>query len=1202
MKKRGKTARILFGILFLFILFHAEETFSQNKFVTLDYKDATFMEVINAFQKQTGVKFLYNVEKVKDKRCKDLGLHNVPVDQAIQIVLGAYGFTYSMVEGVVVVNEALNSTTPKNSQVRVITGKIVSKSGEPLPGVTIMVKGTPIGIASDINGNFSLMLPGNEIQTLVFSFVGMETKEVVCKDEKPLTVVLEYLTTELEEAVVTTGYQSINRRDMVGSYTAVKADDIMMPAYNSIDQMLQGKIPGLVMMNTSSRVGRAPKINIRGTSTILGNSDPLWVVDGIIQSDPLPFDVSSAMTEDLSQMIGNQISWLNPADIEMITVLKDASATAVYGSKASNGVIVITTKKGHADRQSVRYSGNFSFRTRPNYGMFDYMDSKERIHFSKEAYDAGVRYENEPLPQTYTYEGLMRLFNERQISEEYFTQRIAELEMMNTDWFDLLTQNSFSQSHNLSLSGGTKKLTYSASLGYSKSKGVEIGNELDQLTARLNINARLMKNLRLDFSLMGSRSNNKGFGPGVNPMSYATTTNRAIPAFEANGDYAYYKMYSNYKFNSSPQELSYNILNEMENSYANNKSSRLDINMNLDWQITTWLTYQVVAGIADSGNESESFAGEKTNYIAKNYRGYDYGAALPDSDLFKAAMLPFGGELFTSNARAVTYNMQHKLLLTKTFHSDHRINAMLGVEIRSIDNKNESNTVWGYVPNRGEKLVKPTPITDLVPIGVVIPGSSWGILEDLYNGKWSNQSRTDNYFSFFATLAYSLKNKYVFNANVRSDASNRFGQDVSKRYDPTYSFGVSWRVAKENFIKDHLYWLDQLNFRATWGIQGNVVNTLSPDLIVSQSGVNDIFKQYMLTITSLPNPLLKWERTKTWNFGLDMQLFKALTMSLEYYGKTSNAIVSQDIAMEYGKPTMQMNGGHIANHGVEFSMNITPFQRKDFAWTIGINASKNWNKSNSESAVIKSDVINKSSFLSNEGNRLLKKGYPVTGFWSYNFAGLNPENGYPTFNLIDVPEGQRDRAVDPTTFLTYSGQTDPYFTGGLNTRVRYKSFSLGADFSLLLGGKTRLPNPYANFGNLGKLPDPYYNLSKDLNKRWKKTGDENHTIIPALFTSINEGKDYNATLPDMDIVSIYEMWANSDAMVVSSSFLRCTQISLTYNMASKLCSKFGATTCSITANINNPFVIADKRFNGFDPELKNSVQPKIFSFGLSVGF
>lgn len=271
---------------------------------------------------------------------------------------------------------------------------------------------------------------------------------------KPVTIILEPEEAQLDEVVVT-GYQSINRRDMVGSYTTVKAADIMMPAYNSIDQMLQGKIPGMVVVNSSSRIGSSPKITIRGTSTIFGNTDPLWVVDGIIQPDPLPIDASSAVTEDMKNLIGNQISWLNPADIETITVLKDASATAIYGSKASNGVIVITTKKGSAERTSIRYSTNLSFRARPNYGMFNFMNSKERIQFSKEAYDAGIRYQSDPLPQIYTYEGLMAMYNNRQISEENFMKQMEYLETCNTDWFDILCRNSVSHSHNLSITGGS---------------------------------------------------------------------------------------------------------------------------------------------------------------------------------------------------------------------------------------------------------------------------------------------------------------------------------------------------------------------------------------------------------------------------------------------------------------------------------------------------------------------------------------------------------------------------------------------------------------------------------------------------------------------------------------------------------------------------------------------------------------------------
>ena len=1196
MKKKGRIMQVLASFLFLFVLLTCHMNLkAQGKAVNMNYKEVSFVEAINSFRQQTGVKFLYNLEKVKDKRCKDLVLKNVPVNKAIETVLKHFGLTYSMVEGVVVVKET-EETSPTTST-HTITGKVVDQAGNPLPGVTVIIKGTKSGVATDVNGNFTITLNEQKEQTLIFSFVGMQTKEVSCMAGKTVTVILEPEEAQLDEVVVT-GYQSINRRDMVGSYTTVKAADIMMPAYNSIDQMLQGKIPGMVVVNSSSRIGSSPKITIRGTSTIFGNTDPLWVVDGIIQPDPLPIDASSAVTEDMKNLIGNQISWLNPADIETITVLKDASATAIYGSKASNGVIVITTKKGSAERTSIRYSTNLSFRARPNYGMFNFMNSKERIQFSKEAYDAGIRYQSDPLPQIYTYEGLMAMYNNRQISEENFMKQMEYLETCNTDWFDILCRNSVSHSHNLSITGGSQKVTYNASFGYSSSHGTQKGDDMTQFNARLNVNAQLLESLSVNFNLSNSFTDRKGYGPGVSPETYAKQTSRAIPFVDENGDRVFYKQYYEYKLNRTGQlEYGYNILNEMENSYSKNKAKNVNMSLNVNWNIVTWLQYQFVGSIAFNLNNSESFAGEKTSYIELNYRGYAYGSESSGSAKFKAALLPFGGELATNETNNTSYNMQHKIVFFKTIHEFHRINAMAGMEIRSEANKNNTNTVWGYVPERGEILVSPSKPTEIVPVGGVVP-ISWGALDKLYQGGWANTSITNNFVSFFATLAYSLKDRYVFNANIRSDASNRFGQDVNNQFDPTYSFGISWRIAEEEFIKNYLSWLNQLNLRATYGIQGNVVNSVSPDLIAQYRGIMEGYDEYYLSISSLPNPLLKWERTKIWNLGLDMQLFNGITMSFEYYGRRSNAIINQDIAQEYGIATMKLNGGRIHNHGIEYSINLTPYKRKDFAWTVGINASKNWNKAQNDDVRIKADKLTKDNFLNGSTDRLLKKGYPLSAFWSYSFAGLDPQTGYPTFNRIDFDEIDPD--IDPTTFLVYSGQKDPYFTGGVNTRVRYKSLSLGVDFSVLLGAKKRLPNPYANF-NYGKLPDPYHNLSKDLLKRWQKPGDEKHTIYPALYTSVEDV--YNIQLPDgTQSNSIYSMWANSDAMVVNASFLRCNQISVSWNMPPRICSKFGATNCSISANLNNPFVIGSNRFNGFDPELGDSVMPKIFSCGLSVGF
>lgn len=1092
---------------------------------------------------------------------------------------------------------------PDKGDTRYVRGTVVDAEGQPLPGASVKLRGSKAAVVTDIDGRFQLPVSTDESVQVQVSFLGMQGRTVRARAAgKQLRIVLEADPHMLDETtVVETGYNKLMRKDMVGSFTTVKADDIMMPAYTSIDQMLQGRVPGMIVENSSARVGTTPKITIRGTSTLLGNTDPLWVVDGVIQPDPIKIDLTSSLTSDIDNLLGNQISWLNPQDIETITVLKDASATAVYGSKASNGVIVVTTKKGKAERFSVRYSTNFSIRQRPNYGMFNYMNSLERIQFSKEAYDAGARYQSDPLPQIYTYEGLMAMYNKHQISEADFSKQMQFLETCNTDWLKLLCRNSLSQSHNLSVSGGTEKVTYNASFGYSNNHGTEKGNDYEQFTSRIGIGAQITRRLHVDLSMNGSFSTSDGYGAGVSPQSYALTTSRAIPAYDQNGSPVYYGQYYSYQYNKSDKNLisGYNIMNEMDNSYSQNKGNTFNLSLNIDYKITDWLTYQLSGSYSNRRNDSEAFAGERSSYIERNYRGYAYGTEKSGSDKFNAAMLPFGGELSTSSSHSTSYDLQNKLLFSKTFNDIHRINAMVAMQLMSTDSESEGNTVWGYIPERGQMLVQPTLPENITPIGGT-DEVGWGALKGLYNGKWRRNQITTNYLSYFATLAYSLNNRYVFNANMRQDASNRFGQDTNHQFNPTYSFGFSWRVAEEKFIKDKLPWLDQLNMRATYGIQGNVVNSISPELIASYgSGILSGYNEYYVTIASLPNPLLDWESTRTWNLGLDLSLFRRVSINFEYYGRRSNAIINQDVAAEYGMGKLKLNGGRIYNHGVELMVNTTLMSNKDFAWTLGFNASKNWNRSESADKVIRADEVSKSDFLSGNSSSPLKNGYPLSAFWSYSFAGLDHETGYPTFNNIDF-EGEGDPTVDPTTFLVYSGQSEPYFTGGFNTRIRYKAFSFGADFSVLLGSKKRLPNPYQNF-TMGKIPDPYYNLSKDLTRRWKQPGDEAHTIIPALYTSVLD--EYNLALPDGTLAnSRYDMWAYSDAMVVSGSFLRCTQLSLTYSLPKRLCQKFRATSLSVSGHINNLFVIASRRWNGFDPELGSSVQPKIFSFGLSVGF
>lgn len=981
MKKKGKSglypreklkllARFQRALLLLIFFSLPIVSFGQEKKFTFSFKHVPISTVYLHIEKNSDYSFVYNTQEVQRIGLKDYKFENASIREILDYCLKETDLTYEIRDKHIIIHRDYQKKGLE--EMVVVRGKVVGADDVVLPGVTVLLKGTVTGVTTDAEGKYSIFVP-KKGATLIFSFVGMKTKEVVCGDKREINVTMEEDVQAMEEVVVT-GYQTLRKSDVVGSVTTVKASDIMMPAYTSIDQMLQGRVAGMMVMNTSSRVGTSPKIRIRGTSTILGNQDPLWVVDGVIQPDPLPLNQNDMMVDDLKNILGNQISWLNPADIETITVLKDASATAIYGSKAANGVIVITTKRGQTDRMTVNYNGTFSFRTRPHYGLFNLMNSEERIQFSQEAFAAGAVYQNVPVESLNTYEGIMTLFYAKQISKEEAEMAIQRLGQTNTDWFKLLTRNSFSHNHNLSISGGSEKIVYNVSLGYSDQAGVEKDNDAKNLSGRINVGIELHPKVRVDMSLIGSVNRTWGYAAGVNPLEYATSTSRSVLAYDDVGNQYFQKLRANYRYNENLVLLGFNILNEMQHSYSKNKSSQINGNLNFSWDITPWLRYEFVGGINNNVGVSESYAGEQTHYVAKNYRGYDFGSEMFGSDKYKAAMLPSGGELYNGNSDVLGWNVQNKITFQKTLKEDHRINLLIGTEVSSTKTENRGQKIYGYVAERGESVIRPTPIKELVPIGNA-PVTGWGILEDLYDGAgWSRSTLTDNKFSLFATLAYSYKNRYVLNASIRNDASNRFGQDQNKRFDPTYSFGLSWNVAQEPWLNSISNILNQFNMRVSYGIQGNAVNSISPELILSMGTTKLYYGDYMSTIFRIPNPHLSWERTKIWNFGLDVQFIQWITMNLEHYTRTSNNIVNQRIALEYGREGTEVNGGRIVNSGVEYTLNITPIRTKNWAWTIGLNSSKNWNKAKTQSI----SEITLRDYLSGSSDKVLKEGYAVS--------------------------------------------------------------------------------------------------------------------------------------------------------------------------------------------------------------------------------
>lgn len=574
---------------------------SQEAKVTLDMKNVALTTVLEELGKQSKCDFFYNYALMQSKGMVNVKAENLELGKVLEELLPKLGLTFTFDQNVIVIREKVSDEKSKFVRVK---GYVYDIHKQGMPGVTVKVAGLPIGTSTNSKGWFVLDLPLQK-GSLEFSFVGYK-KQIIDFSQKTaqdtLYVTLEEDSQKMEEVVVT-GYQTVNRRDMVGAHKTLKASDILMPAYSSIDQMLQGQVAGLMVVNTSSRVGTSPKIKLRGTSTILGNQSPLWVVDGIVQEDPLELEVSSSMTQDLKDIIGSQVSWLNPMDIETITVLKDASATAIYGSKASNGVIVITTKKGKASQLTINYSGNMTINTRPNYGMFNYMNSKERIQFSQDVFNAGMRYSSEPFADPYTYEGAMQMYIAGDMTRDEFAKRKAFLETVNTDWFDLLTRSAVSHNHNLSFRGGNETITYNVSLGYSNSLGQEIGNESEKMTGRVSVDTRLHEKVRLNTMINVSSTETNAFGAGVNPMSYATTTSRAIPAYDEKGDPVYYNVSSMYSRYNSVKMLKYNFINERDNGGSTSRNFYASANLNFKWEILDGLSYEFVGGYTSNNHE-----------------------------------------------------------------------------------------------------------------------------------------------------------------------------------------------------------------------------------------------------------------------------------------------------------------------------------------------------------------------------------------------------------------------------------------------------------------------------------------------------------------------------------------------------------------------------------------------------------------------
>lgn len=1186
-----RTMKLSLILMFAFVLQLSANTKAQISKVSLDIKEGSINEIFNELTNQTGKVFFYNNEEIFSKKKISYKTENESLLIVLDSLAAFYGFSYKNVE-----NYYLISRKQKNQDQKkyiTLTGKVCSeKDGKVLPGVTVLVKGTNSGVSTDIYGKFEIKIPTSiKNPILRFSFIGMKSKEINVKGKKEIKVSLQEETSEIDEIVVT-GYQKIEKRKLSSSVISVKAEKLKENGVISIDNMIQGKLSGVTVMNQSATPGAAPKIRIRGSSSITGNREPVWVVDGIILEDPVKLSTADLNSMDKVNLIGNAISFINPEDIDRIDVLKDASATAIYGVKAANGVIVITTKKGKYGKPSFSYTNSTTFMDRPNYDIMSQMNSAERIEVSEEMHRRGLFF-SDYGPSRVGYEGALMDYWDKNISYADFRQRVKDLKETNTDWYDLLFRRVINQTHNISISGASDRTNYYVSVGFADQKGVDRDVNYKKYNAMMKVSTKLTNNLRLGFNLNTAVTENKRPHESIDLYQYAYETSRAIPMYNPDGSRHFYAAAEGFKdpyANRVSAPICFNILNELDHSgnSINNKMTFLTVN--LDWNIVTNLKYNCTFNLSKTTSNMESWIDAKS-FNAQVKRMIPYGSPLPEDLAFfqKNSLLPYGGELAVSNTNTDSYVFRNSLSYNKHLNN-HYFSSHIGFEARSSKVEGYNNLSLGYLPERGKKFAD-------------VNLSDWEAYSARVGNIHPNLSDIEtNFLSYYGTFTYSFKDKYILNFNIRADGSNKFGKDKSTRFLPVWSVSARYNLSDENFLKD-ISWIDQLAIRSSYGVQGNVSDDHVPNLILKMGPLDDVADDYYSNLYKVPNNKLKWEKTKSYNLGMDFSLFQnRFSGAVELYRKVGkDQIVSKTIPTTNGAEQVSINEGTLENKGWEITLNAKLIDTKDYKWGISFNTAKNYNKVKDAGNPVQV------TYLDYLQGVITRNGQALNSFYSYQFGGLN-SNGYPTFINFNEKDEEGNYLVNNQQeafdrILVYSGKREPDLSGGFSTYFNYKQLSFSAVFAFNLGNKIRLNNLYKSEGQM--LPYPQQNMSKEYTKRWRKPGDEAHTNIPTLSQDALKIGEYDRKYDIAD--NQWEMYNNSDIRVVDGSFLRCRSLSLNYSFGKDICKKFRTKSLTLGFSASNLFVLKDSALEGRDPEQVSfgagSIPPqRTYSLRLSVNF
>jgi len=957
------------------------KTYSQV--VSLKEKNTTVAKVLRQIEKQTGYHFLYDKQDVSKAGAINIDVANVSVTEALNKAFEDQPLTFKIFDETIVVKKKEDFKDGSTITALTIQGTVTDAKGT-LPGVSVKLKGTATGTVADVNGKYKLVVPdGNG--TLVFSFVGYTTQEVAISNRETIDVVLAEVPKALSEVVVV-GYGTAKRVDLTGSVGSVSSKQLQDRPQTNLEQELAGKIAGVNVSSNSGEPGGGTKIRIRGYSSINTNTDPLYVVDGIVWTEG-----------------GNAI---NPNDVASIDVLKDASSTAIYGTRGANGVILITTKRGAKNRPSaVSYDAYFSVSKMAK--KLDVLNAKEFLALEDKAYANIQKYDPvgwadgkyvDDNPTTIRTALIGKLFD-------------ANLNpLYDTDWQKETTRTAYSQNHNLSFTGGSENMNYGLFLNYANDQGIILNSYLKRYNARLTIDNQVKPWLKvgatLNYNAQDQRAGNYGTGGNNIPRGLIEMI-PIIPITYPDGTYGKRTDYPNMEGGDNPvaqtreiQELA-RVRVFSGNGYAN-------INL------FKGLEFRTVLGVTSAGN-----------YIPRFSSGLVGGSTADQS--YSSASIDEYNRNFWQWQNYFTYNTK--------FNNIHSLNVVVGTERQNFQQlraysstRSLSDNYYQYY-NLGAGSIPGIPISEYTA--------------------WQMQS-------YYGRVNYGYNDKYLLTLTGRVDGSSRFGQDSKYGFFPSAAF--AWRASQEDFLKDNKT-ISDLKFRLSYGLSGNSEIGQYRSL-ANINTTNYVFggQQIGTTLTTIGNPELQWEKTAEYNIGVSFGLFNnRITIDADaYLKKTQALLLNAPLPQSSGFSSVFKNTGKLQNKGIELTLNTVNIKSTDFTWNSSFNISFLSNKILALGAS-NDDIFLEPNFLSQFN--LMRVGLPAGSFYGYKVLGTwgTAEAAQAaSYGLLPgdlkIQDTNNDGRVTSADKVVL-GKSIPNGYGTFTNNFAYKNFDLGIELQFNYGNQ-----------------------------------------------------------------------------------------------------------------------------------------------------